>query len=147
MVSTGSTDKPARVLVVDDNAVVRHVLAGIVRSDDRLEWAGEATNGESALEMIRTISPDLICLDALLPDLDGLSVMERLREQSTAARVVMITGYATPKLIARAQDLGIAGIVVKPFSAAKVLECIHDALLADVLPGSGQNDDPEPSHT
>lgn len=66
----------------------------------------------------------------MLPGIDGLGVLEYIRQEARATRVVMITGYATPELIARARELGAAGFVIKPFTAAKVLACI-DAALGD----------------
>ena len=128
MTSTASSTKRARVLIVDDNWVVRRLIAGIVRSDPALECVGEVTNGEAALEAVRTCAPDVLCLDAMLPALDGLGVLEALRERALETRVVMITGYATPELIAKARALGAAGFVIKPFNASKVLTAIHSAL-------------------
>jgi two-component system chemotaxis response regulator CheY len=116
-----------RVLVVDDNEVVRRVLGGIIRQDEALQLIGEATHGESALEAVRLHKPDVVCLDMMMPGRDGISVLEELRETSPATQVVIITGYATPDLINKARTLGAVGFVIKPFSAAKVLSAIHVA--------------------
>jgi DNA-binding NarL/FixJ family response regulator len=120
----------ARVFIVDDNDVVRRVLSGIIRQDENLLFAGEAASGEVALEVVRRKSPDVICLDMMLPGMDGLTVLEKLREVAPHARVVMITGYPTADLVDKARGLGAAGFVVKPFSAGKVLSTLHAALAA-----------------
>jgi two-component system chemotaxis response regulator CheY len=116
-----------RVLVVDDNDVVRRVLSGIIHQDDRLRLIGEATNGIAALEAIRKEHPHVVCLDAMMPGLDGLEVLKQLKEDAPDTKVVMITGYATADLIAAARQSGAVGFVIKPFNAAKVLAAIHSA--------------------
>ena len=126
--------KRMRVFVVDDNDVVRRLLSGIVRQDETLQFVGEATSGESALDAIRVKSPDVICLDMMMPGINGLDVLERLREVAPQARVVMITGYPTADLVGKARELGAAGFVVKPFNAAKVLSSIHSALAVSAEP-------------
>jgi two-component system chemotaxis response regulator CheY len=118
----------ATVFVVDDNDVVRRVLSGIVRQDESLLLVGEATNGAAALEALRRKAPDVVCLDMMMPGLDGLGVLEQLRQKSAETRVIMITGYPTPDLVNKSRELGAAGFVVKPFNAAKVLSVIHAAL-------------------
>jgi two-component system, chemotaxis family, chemotaxis protein CheY len=128
LMAEATTAKQARVLIVDDNGVVRALLAGIVRSDRRLECVGEVTTGEAALEGLRVYAPDVICLDAMLPGMDGMAVLESIRERAVNTAVVMITGYATPELIEKARALGASGFVIKPFSASKVLSSIHSAL-------------------
>jgi two-component system chemotaxis response regulator CheY len=118
----------ATVFVVDDNDVVRRVLAGIVRQDESLLLVGEATNGGAALEALRRKAPDVVCLDMMMPGLDGLGVLEQLREKCADTKVIMITGYPTSDLVNKSRELGAAGFVVKPFNAAKVLSVIQWAL-------------------
>jgi two-component system chemotaxis response regulator CheY len=118
------------VLVVDDNEVIRRVLKGIVLQDNRLKYLGEAAHGESALSSIKKYSPDIVCLDLEMPGVNGLGVLEQIRDISTGTRTVVITGYATSETVAKAKALGAAGFVVKPFNAAKVLAAIHAAASA-----------------
>jgi two-component system chemotaxis response regulator CheY len=125
---THKNSKLARVLVVDDNDVVRRVLSGIVRQDESLQLVGEATHGEAALQAVRTKAPDLICLDVMMPGIGGLEVLQQLRESSPETKVVIITGYPTLDLVNKARELGATGFIVKPFNAAKVLSVIHVAL-------------------
>ena len=117
----------ARVLIVDDNDVVRRLLSGIVRQDEGLEYVGEASRGDSALELIRAKQPHVVCLDVMMPGIDGLTVLEGLQEACPGSKAVIITGYATAELIAKARELGAAGFVVKPFNAARVLSVLHSA--------------------
>ena len=128
MQEKNSPGQRSTVIVVDDNDVVRRVLRGIIRQDESLQYIGEFTNGESALEAVRIRAPDVMCLDVMLPGVDGLAVLEQMKEKAPQTKVVLITGYPTSDLVGKARELGAAGFVVKPFNAAKVLSTIELAL-------------------
>ena len=121
-------EKHLRILVVDDNAVVRRALKGVIHQDKRFVVVGEAWNGETALEAIKTLNPHLVCLDVVMPGVDGLTVLRTIKQEHPAIRVVMITGQATPDVVNEALALGAKGFVVKPFNATKVLATIYGAL-------------------
>jgi two-component system, chemotaxis family, chemotaxis protein CheY len=123
------TDETVHTIVVaEDNAVVREVLRGVVRQDKSLAIVGEAANGQTALELVDTFAPDLVCLDILMPGMDGLTVLRTLREKHPAIAVIIVTGQSTSEVVTEALKLGAAGFVVKPFSAEKLLRAIHGAL-------------------
>jgi two-component system chemotaxis response regulator CheY len=123
------TDETVHTIVVaEDNAVVREVLRGVVRQDKSLAIVGEAANGQTALELVDTFTPDLVCLDILMPGMDGLTVLRTLREKHPAIAVIIVTGQSTSEVVTEALKLGAAGFVVKPFSAEKLLRAIHGAL-------------------
>jgi two-component system, chemotaxis family, chemotaxis protein CheY len=118
----------ARVLIVDDNPVIRTTLSGIIRHDPTLTVVGQAWSGEAALESVESHKPDVVCLDVNMPGIGGLDVLRRLREGHPTIRVVIITGEATSEIVKEALTLGAHGFVVKPFNAEKVLTAIHTAL-------------------
>jgi two-component system chemotaxis response regulator CheY len=120
--------KSARILIVDDNDVIRRALCGLIRQDETLTVCGEAASGESALQSIKAEKPDLVCLDVLMPGMDGLAVLKTIREEHPDVKVVIVTGQATSETVSEARELGAKGFVVKPFNAAKVLATIHAAL-------------------
>ena len=76
--------RPARILVVDDSAVMRALLRSVVSSDARLEVAGTAADGASALRAIDSLRPDLILLDVEMPIMDGLSTLRQIRTRNAA---------------------------------------------------------------
>jgi two-component system, chemotaxis family, chemotaxis protein CheY len=117
-----------RILIADDNDVIRRALRGLIRHDESLTVVGEASSGHSALEAIKALQPDVVCLDVLMPGLDGLSVLRTIREEHPAIRIVLITGESTAEVVKQARELGAHGFVVKPFNAATVLGAIHAAL-------------------
>ena len=121
----------ARVLIVDDHQLTRAALSGIVRLDPNLQVVGHSDNGGVALQAIALFNPDVVCLDVLMPGMDGLEVLQRVRADHPAIRVVMITAEATADVRQKATDLGAHGFVVKPFNGKDVLAAINAALRAD----------------
>ena len=116
------------IVVAEDNAVVREVLRGIIRQDKTLKIVGEAVNGPAALELVESHKPHLVCLDILMPGMDGLSVLRKIREDHPQTRVIIVTGQSTSDVVSEALKLGANGFVVKPFNADKLLRAIHNAL-------------------
>jgi two-component system, chemotaxis family, chemotaxis protein CheY len=117
-----------RVLIVDDHQLTRAAISGVVRLDPRLMLVGQSDSGELALQAITSLNPDVVCLDVLMPGMDGLAVLQRIRHDHPTIRVVMITGANTADVMKKAIDLGAHGFVVKPFSARDVLCAIDTAL-------------------
>src|SRR5437773_10940933 len=85
---------PARVLVVDDHPLTREALAALLRSHG-FELAGIASDGEEAIAAAAQTQPDLVLLDLLMPGLDGLSALPRLREAAPGRQVVVLTATGT----------------------------------------------------
>lgn len=133
----------AKILIVDDNRIIREVLRGLIRHDDRLAVVGTAANGESALEMISTLHPDLVCLDVLMPGPDGIAILRTIHAQYPGTRVIVVSGESTPQIVSSALRAGASGFVVKPFNAEKVLRTIHAALRAPI-PECQAEPEPEP---
>jgi two-component system chemotaxis response regulator CheY len=129
-VSKDSNARPSRIVIVDDNPVIRDLLRGIMRNDAGLVVVGEAANGDTAIDVVEKLRPDLICLDVLLPGLDGIAVLRALRAIHPETRVVLVTGRATSSVVSEAMELGAAGFVVKPFNAARLLATVRAALSA-----------------
>jgi two-component system chemotaxis response regulator CheY len=117
-----------RIVVAEDNPVVREVLRGVIRQDKSLAIVGEAAHGQGALDLVDSLAPDLVCLDILMPGMDGISVLRTMREKHPATRVIVVTGQSTSEVVTEALKLGAAGFVVKPFNAEKLLRAIHNAL-------------------
>ena len=116
------------IVVAEDNAVVREVVRGIIRQDKTLKIVGEAANGQSALDLVHSHKPNVICLDIMMPGLDGISVLRQLKEEHAETRVIIVTGQSTYDVVTEAMKLGAHGFVVKPFNADKLLRAIHNAL-------------------
>src|SRR5918999_2370359 len=86
--------EPIRVLVVDDHAVVREGLRTFLELQDGLEVAGEAANGEEAIELAERLRPDVVLMDLVMPELDGLGAMRAIRDRVPSVRVIVLTSFA-----------------------------------------------------
>lgn len=111
------------VLIVDDNEIMRSLLRAILRSEP-YEVVGEARDGASALEAVERLTPDIMLLDVVMPEIDGIEVLRTTRRDYPDTAVIMVTGNASAENVQEALKAGAAGFVVKPFNAAKVVDAL-----------------------
>jgi two-component system, chemotaxis family, chemotaxis protein CheY len=116
-----------RILLVDDAAYMRR-LVGIMVKKGGHEIVGESESGSLAIDLYSQVKPDLVILDILMPDMNGIEVLKRLREIDTDARVLMCTASEQSFHVQEAMKLGAAGYIVKPFNQEQLLEKIQTAL-------------------
>ena len=114
-----------RILIVDDNHVMRTLLRTIVRSNEKLEVVAEAHNGVLGLEAAARHRPNIVCLDVMMPGMDGLTVLREIKSRYPEIRVVMITGSASADNVQEAIAQGADGFIVKPFNAATILKTLR----------------------
>lgn len=114
------------VMIVDDNDMMRGILRGMLRGE-HYEIIGEARNGSVAVEMADRLKPDIICLDVLMPEKDGLEALVEIKSARPETEVVMITGNADPETVQESIMNGACGFIVKPFNAARVLDALEKA--------------------
>ncbi len=124
-----------RILVVDDEEKIRRSLRGVL-SDEGYE-VSEAADGLAALAVLEAEEPDLVILDVWLPEMDGLALLERIRERRRDLPAIVICGHANVEAAVRATRLGAADFIEKPFSL--------EALLGSISRALGQGDGAEPA--
>jgi DNA-binding NtrC family response regulator len=115
------------VLIVDDEIAVRECLEMILKNDYEVFSAKDA---EEAFLQIKGHSPDVILLDILLPDLDGLKLLERIKQNDPNITVVMVTATTTLKTALEAKKLGANGFLTKPFDIHELRLIITQSLSA-----------------
>ena len=123
-----------RILVVDDEEKIRTSLRGVL-TDEGYEVA-LAEDGRRALEHLALAVPDLVLLDVWLPGIDGLTLLERIREDHPTLPVIVICGHANIEAAVRATRLGAADFIEKPFSIDALLASIDRALGHETLAGA-----------
>jgi NarL family two-component system response regulator LiaR len=116
-----------RVLIADDHAVVRQGLRTFLDLQPDVEVAGEAADGEEAVEAARRLSPDVVLLDLAMPRLDGVAALPRLREAAPAARVIVLTSFGEDDRVFAALRAGAAGFLLKDVEPAELVRGIRTA--------------------
>src|SRR5258706_4749307 len=126
--AAGETSARARVLVVDDHALLRTGVANIINQEADLRVVAEAGNGAEALAAYDRYHPDVTLLDLRMPVMDGVEAVRRIRERDPLARVIVLTTYDTDEEISRALKAGAKAYVLKDISADGLITCIRDVL-------------------
>jgi DNA-binding NarL/FixJ family response regulator len=119
---------PARVLVVDDHALLRTGVANIINQESDLRVVAEASNGLEAVAAYERHRPDVTLLDLRMPVMEGVEAVRQIRERDPNAKVIVLTTYDTDEDISRALKAGAKAYVLKDISADGLISCIHDVL-------------------
>jgi NarL family two-component system response regulator LiaR len=125
--------EPIRVLVVDDHAVVREGLRTFLELQDGIEVAGEAADGEEAIEAAERLRPDVVLMDLVMPALDGLAAMRVLRERVPGARVIVLTSFADDDKLLPALRAGAAGYLLKNAEPQELARAVRAANAGEAL--------------
>ncbi len=113
-----------RVLIADDQRLFAEALEAILATDQRIEVVGRARDGGQAIELFRTLRPDVTLMDISMPLLDGFEATLRIREHDPRACVLMLTGSNARADVDRARRAGAAGYVTKDRIAAELIDAI-----------------------
>lgn len=132
MIRTREEGQPVmsgRVLIVHTAVVMRMIVKEALTAHG-FEVVGEAINGAQSLEKYRTLRPDVVTMDMILPEMDGVAAVKSIVAEFPHALIVICTSVSQPELLAQAIRAGAKAFVVKPFGAAKLLETIERVLAA-----------------
>lgn len=108
-----SSATPVRVLIVDDHPVVRTGVRGMLAGDPGFDVVGEASGGEEAARLARTLEPDVVLMDLRMPGVDGVEATRRIRHRHPAMQVLVLTTYDTDDDVVRAVEAGAVGYLLK----------------------------------
>ncbi|HXV65782.1 MAG TPA: response regulator [Nitrosopumilaceae archaeon] len=117
----------AKVMVADDSDAIRQVLQDIL-TIGKHELAGEAIDGNEAVEKFNQLQPDLLLLDLAMPKKDGLTVVKEIKEFYPEAKIILITASDNQEIIKQCLEAGAVASISKPFNFDKVLKVISDTL-------------------
>ncbi len=118
-----------RVLVVDDLPFMRQAIREVLK-DSRFRIVAEAENGEQAIARYREIAPDVVLLDIVMPVLDGLTTLRRLRRIDPDSNIIMCSALGEQAMIVRAIQLGARDFIVKPFRPERVVSALERVALS-----------------
>jgi DNA-binding NarL/FixJ family response regulator len=114
-----------KILLVDDQSIVREGLRAMFSLEVDLNVVGEAANGKEALRIVNRLAPDVILLDIRMPDMDGLTALARLKAAAPRASVVMLTLYDDRNYLLRAIADGAAGYILKDSSREELVRAVR----------------------
>jgi two-component system, NarL family, response regulator LiaR len=123
---------PIRVLIADDHAVVRQGLRMLLGLDPDLEIVGEATDGAEALREARSLRPDVVLMDLMMPVMDGITAMATLREELPDTAVLALTSALDDESVVGAVRAGAMGYLLKNADATEVARSIKAAAAGQV---------------
>lgn len=122
-----SVEKDINVVIIDDNEMTREILRVTLRADG-YQVVGEATDGETGLELVKRTRPDVIFLDVIMPRISGLEVLKQIRQILPRCAVLMVTGQNDRSTVHAALQNGASGIILKPFNTGTVISTVEGAL-------------------
>jgi NarL family two-component system response regulator LiaR len=124
--------EPIRTVIVDDHGIVRQGLRALLTRPG-IEVVGEAENGVAAVELAKTLRPDVMLLDIRMKDGDGLQALPQIKAASPCTSVIMLTTYANPGYLARAISNGAAGYLSKETNPDQIVRAVRAAATGEEL--------------
>jgi DNA-binding NarL/FixJ family response regulator len=118
----------AKVLLVDDHALLRTGVANIINQESDLRVVAEATNGVEGLQAFKTHRPDVTLLDLRMPVMEGVEAVQEIRAVDPQAKVIVLTTYDADEDIARALQAGAKAYILKDIAADELVACVHAVL-------------------
>ena len=116
---------PIRIMITDDHALVRDGLRSMLDDEPGLKVVGEAANGREALELCRSLRPDLVLMDVRMPEMDGLEATRVIKGELPSTSVLMVTMHENPDYLMEALSAGAAGYVLKGASGDRLVDAIN----------------------
>ncbi|MGN2242324.1 response regulator transcription factor [Frateuria sp. GZRR33] len=114
-----------RVLLAEDQAMVRGALSALLNLESDIEVLGSAADGESAWRELQRLKPDVLVTDIEMPGLTGLELAQRIQRQELPMKVIIVTTFARPGFLRRALDAGVSGYLLKDAPAENLAEALR----------------------
>ncbi|KWX81019.1 Transcriptional regulatory protein DegU [compost metagenome] len=122
-----------QIMLVDDHFVVREGLKLILETSEQYQVIGEAENGQQALQLLKTLQPDVILMDLNMPVMGGLDAMQVLKSEGITIPVIILTTYNEDELMIKGLALGAKGYLLKDTNRDNLFRSIESAVRGDML--------------
>jgi NarL family two-component system response regulator LiaR len=119
------TDAPIRVLVVDDHIIVRKGIRALLEECEDIQYVGEASNGLEAIQQAERVKPDVILMDLLMPEMDGIQAIRHISAQYPDVRILVITTFSGDDQVFPAIKAGAHGYLLKDSGSEQLLQAIR----------------------
>lgn len=126
-------DTSIRILIVDDHAIVREGLRGLIRVEPDMLLVGEATSGREGVEKALTLRPDVILMDLLMPEMDGVTAIAEIKTRWPEARVLVLTSFLEDDKVFPAIEKGALGYLLKDTQPDELLDAIRGVYRGETM--------------
>jgi NarL family two-component system response regulator LiaR len=114
-----------RVFIAEDHPIVRRGIRDLLETEADIQVVGEADNGRDAVSEVEELQPDVVLMDLLMPEMDGIEAIRQLRERSPAVRFLVLTSFATDDKVFPAIKAGALGYLIKDTAPEDLVQAIH----------------------
>jgi two-component system, NarL family, response regulator LiaR len=118
-------EKPVRILIADDHAMVRSAISTWIQTIPDLDLIGQAVNGEEAVAQTLALKPDIVLMDLMMPKMDGIAATQSILKSNPAARILIVTSFTEKQRAVKAIQAGAQGFILKDASLEDLLEAIR----------------------
>lgn len=119
-------NNPIRILISDDHAVVREGLRAIIDAEEDMELVGEAIDGLQAVDKSKSLKPDVILMDLMMPRMGGADAIRQIRQNDSNARILILSSFTDDDKVISAVKAGAMGFVMKDSGARELLKAIRE---------------------
>lgn len=116
---------PTKIVIADDHPLFRGGLRQVIDAERLFEVVGEASDGETGLQMIAELKPEVVILDINMPLLGGFEVASELRRRKLDCQIIILTMHSEEAMFKKAMSLGVRGYVLKDGAAHDIIQCLH----------------------
>ena len=120
-----------RIMIADDHHVVRRGLAFFLKTQREIEIIGEAGNGKEAVEQARKLKPDLILMDLIMPEMDGIQATKIIKSEMPEIKIMMLTSFSDQDHVIPALEAGASGYQLKDIEPDELIRCIKKIMAGE----------------
>lgn len=117
-------ERAIRVLVVDDHAIVRKGICALLATESRIDVVGEASDGREAVDLARSLQPDVILMDLVMPGMDGLEAIQQINDRQPETRILVLTSFSSVDRVLPAIRAGALGYLLKDSGPQELVRAI-----------------------